>query len=103
MGADGVDAVFDAAPVGPQLIGAVRDGGAFVAVLDQTLPTSQRSIRVAKVTVGMDREGLQHLVSEHAAGRLRTSVAEQVSLEDADKGLELVGQPGLRGKVVLIP
>lgn len=100
---DGVDAAFDAAPVGPQLIGAVRDGGAFVTVLDQTLPEAQRGIRVAKVTVGMDNQGLQHLFREHAAGRLRTSVADRVPLNDADKAFKLASQPGLRGKIVLIP
>lgn len=100
---DGVDAAFDAAPVGPQLVAAVRHGGAFVTVLDQTLPATERGIRVAKVTVGTDSEELQHLLHEHAAGKLRTVVAERLSLVDADEAFDLAGRSGLRGKVVLIP
>lgn len=99
----GVDAVLDAVPLGPQTIAAVRDGGAFVTVLDPGLPAPERGVRVAKVSVTPQPEQLATLLQEAADGRLRTAVAQRLPLVDAQKALELGSGGGLRGKVVLVP
>lgn len=98
----GVDAVLDAVPVGPQLIGAVRDGGSFVTVLDPGIPDAERGVRVAKVSVQPDPGQLAELLADLAAGRLTTAVAQRLPLTDAGKALELAAGGGLRGKVVLV-
>jgi NADPH:quinone reductase len=100
---EGFDAVLDAVPVGPQLIGAVRDGGTFVTVLDPAIPAVERGVRVDKVSVTPRPEQLAQLLEDLAAGRLVTSVAQQVPLADAPKAFELAAGGGLRGKVVLVP
>ena len=97
----GVDAVLDAAPTGPEAIGAVRDGGAFVAVLDPAAPAAQRGIRVGKVSVTPDADALRVLAEELAAGRLRTRVAGTLPLAEAARAHERAAAGGLRGKLVL--
>ncbi len=97
------DAVLDAVPVGPQLVGAVRDGGTFVTVLDPAVPAAERGVRIAKVSVTPRPEQLAQLLDDLAAGRLVTAVAQQVPLADAPKAFELAAGGGLRGKVVLVP
>lgn len=99
---DGFDGVLDAVPVGPQMIGAVRDGGAFVTVLDMTIPAAERGVRVEKVSASPKPEQLAELLQDLAAGRLVTSVAQQLPLADAGKALEVASGGGLRGKVVLV-
>ena len=100
---DGVDAVLDAVPVGPALIGAVRDGGTFVTVLDPGIPAAERGVRIAKVSVRPDAAQLGDLLSDLAAGRLTTSVARRMPLTEAGKALDVAAAGGLRGKVVLVP
>jgi NADPH:quinone reductase len=99
---DGVDSVLDAVPVGPQLIGAVRDGGTFVTVLDPATPPTERGIRVDKVSCRPDAGQLAELLEALASGRLTTAVAQHVPLVDAAKALELATGGGLRGKIVLV-
>lgn len=100
---DGVDAVLDAVPVGPPLIGAVRDGGTFVTVLDPATPAPERGIRVGKVSARPDSGQLGELLAALAAGRLRTAIAHRLPLVEAGKALDLAAAGGLRGKVVLLP
>lgn len=99
---DGIDAVLDAVPVGPQLIGAVRDGGSFVTVLEPAAPETERGVRVAKVSAHPDPRQLAQLLAELAAGRLTTAVAREMPLTEAGKALEVAAERGLRGKVVLV-
>lgn len=99
---DGVDAVLDTVPVGPQLIGAVRDGGSFVTVLDPAIPAAERGVRVAKVSVSPDPAQLAELLADLAAGRLTTAAAQQMPLKEAGKALEVAAAGGRRGKVVLV-
>jgi NADPH:quinone reductase-like Zn-dependent oxidoreductase len=100
---DGIDAVLDAVPVGPQLIGAVRDGGTFVTVVDPAVPAAERGVRVAKVSVRPDAGQLAELLADLAAGRLATAVARRMPLTEAGTALKLAAGGGLRGKVVLVP
>lgn len=98
---DGVDAVLDAAPAGPAVIAAVRDGGRFVAVLDMTLPAPERDIEVAKVSSGPHSGQLTELAAALAEGRLRTRVTRTFPLAEVADAHRLVEAGGLRGKVVL--
>lgn len=100
---DGVDAVLDAVPVGPALVAAVRDGGAFVTVLDPAVPAAERDVRVAKVSAHPDAAQLADLLADAAAGRLVTAVAKQLPLTEAAEALALAARGGLRGKIVLVP
>jgi NADPH:quinone reductase-like Zn-dependent oxidoreductase len=100
---DGADAVLDAVPVGPHLVGAARDGGTFVTVLDPATPAPERGIRVGKVSARPDAGQLGALLAGLAAGRLRTAVAHRLPLVEAGKALDLASAGGLRGKVVLLP
>lgn len=100
---EGVDAVLDAAPVGPHLIAAVRDGGAFVTVLDTTVPAQERGVRVAKVSSAPDPAQLEQLLRALASGRLTTAVAAVIPFTEAADAFALSAKSGLRGKVVLVP
>jgi NADPH:quinone reductase-like Zn-dependent oxidoreductase len=101
--AGGVDAVLDAAPVGPGLVAAVRDGGAFTAVLDATAPAAERGVRVAKVSVVPDAAALRELLAAAAAGALSVRVAGTRPLAGAAGAHERAAAGGLRGKLVLVP
>ncbi|MGE3288946.1 MAG: zinc-binding dehydrogenase, partial [Pseudonocardia sp.] len=98
-----VDAVLDAAPAGPGLIAAVRDGGSFVAVTDPTTPATERDVRVAKVSVTPDAGMLAELLDAVAAGRLRTRVAATLPLAEAAAAHRRLAAGGVRGKLVLVP
>lgn len=97
----GVDAVLDAAPVGPDLIGSVRDGGTFVTVLDYAMPSPERGVRVDKVGVHPDGTALQRLLDLAAVGSLRPRIADTLPLAEAAKAQEIAAAGGLRGKLVL--
>jgi len=97
----GLDAVLDAAPVGPPLIAAVRDHGVFITVLDFQLPATERGIRVGKVSATPDAPRLGRLVAALAAGDLTTRVAASLPLEQAAQAHERAAAGGLRGKIVL--
>lgn len=99
----GVDAVLDAVPLGPELIGAARDGGAFTTVTDPAVPHGERGIRVAKVSVTPDAAALADLLDAVAGGRLRTRVAATLPLAEAAEAHRRAQRPGLRGKLVLVP
>ncbi|SDM71024.1 NADP-dependent oxidoreductase [Allokutzneria albata] len=92
-----VDAVLDAGVAGPSLIGAVRDGGAFVAVVPHGLPEPERGVRVSRVEVEPDAARLRELV----ASGLSTRVADVLPLADAAEAHRRAAAGGLRGKLVL--
>ncbi|GAA4036478.1 NADP-dependent oxidoreductase [Allokutzneria multivorans] len=97
LGGQRVDAVFDAGTAGPSLIGAVRDGGTFVAVIPPGLPEPERGIRVERVNVVPDAAKLRELVT---AG-LTTRIADVIPLADAAEAHARAAAGGLRGKLVL--
>lgn len=99
----GVDGVVDAAVLGVRALDAVRDRGAFVAVIAGVAPPPLRGIRVENVFVRADAGQLRELSALAAAGRLTLRVADTVPLADvaeAHRGLE---KGGLRGRLVLVP
>lgn len=100
---DGVDGVIDAAVVGPPMIGAVRDGGAFIAVVDPGLPSPERGVRTTKVDVHGDGGQLADLVRLVDAGGLTLRVADLVGFDEAAEAHRRLAKGGLRGRLVLIP
>jgi NADPH:quinone reductase len=90
------DGVLDAASV-PDAVTAVRDGGAFVAVLDAMAPAPQRGVRVGTVHVTPDRE----VLAEVLGAGLVTRVAGTLPLAEAADAHRRLEAGGLRGKLVL--
>ncbi|WP_313896081.1 zinc-binding dehydrogenase [Streptomyces sp. YIM 98790] len=99
----GVDGALDAAVLGIGAQGAVRNGGAFAAVIGGAAPAPLRGIRVATVMVRADGAALGHLSELAAAKRLTARVADAVPLADAAAAHARLAGGGLRGRLVLIP
>jgi NADPH:quinone reductase len=100
---DGVDGVLDAVPVGASALGAVRDGGRFVGVLQPLLPAGERGIEPVAVGVRADGARLAELAALVERGELATRVAETLPLDRAGEAHERLAKGGLRGRVVLVP
>ncbi|TVZ05822.1 NADP-dependent oxidoreductase [Trebonia kvetii] len=100
---DGVDAVIDAALLGPAILPAVRDGGQLLAVRPFAGST-ERDITIHLVLVGRHlHEGhriaeLAGLVSE---GVLTVRVAEVLPAERAAEAHRRLEAGGVRGRLVL--
>jgi NADPH:quinone reductase len=100
---DGVDAIIDAALLGPAVIGAVRDGGQFLAVRPyQGEP--DRDIAIHLVLVGNHlHEG--HRIAELAdlvsKGVLTLRVAEVLPADHAAEAHRRLAAGGVRGRLVL--
>jgi NADPH:quinone reductase len=104
----GVDAVIDAALLGPAVIGAVRDGGQLLAVRPYQGPAedgkAERDINVHLVLVG------QHLHEGHriaaladlvGKGVLTLRVAEALPASQAAEAHRRLAAGGVRGRLVL--
>lgn len=94
--------VLDGVPVGAALFPAVADGGRVVS----TRPVGEeapRGISQQTVRIEQDTARLDELVSEVAAGRLRTRVARTMPFSEAAAAHALVEAGGLHGKVLLVP
>jgi hypothetical protein len=79
----GVDGLLDAAVVGAPALGAVRDGGAFIAVLPPAAPPAERGIRVETVGVRSDGKRLGELVQLVEHGGLTLRVAQRLPFSQA--------------------
>jgi NADPH:quinone reductase len=99
----GADGLLDAAQLGTAAIGAVRDGGSFVAVTDPSEPTTERGIRTATVHVQPDGARLAKLSEGVDAGWIRLRVAETYPLDEVAAAHRAVEQGGRRGRIVLVP
>lgn len=97
----GVDVVLDAVPLGPGLIGAVRDGGTFVTVLDPALPAPERGITPRKVSVVPNAEQLTDIVKAAATKALVTRIADVLPLTEAAEAHRRAEAGGVRGRLVL--
>ena len=100
---DGVDAVIDAALLGPAVIGAVRDGGQLLAVRPYQGET-ERDIEVHLVLVSNHlHEG--HRIAELAdlvsKGVLTLRVAEVLPADHAAEAHRRLAAGGVRGRIVL--
>lgn len=97
----GVDALVDAALLGPPAIGAVRDGGMFVSVTGPATPAPERGVRVEAVRTEPDAAQLADLLAAVADGRLTTRVAGTLPLSAAAEAHRRLAAGGLRGRLVL--
>jgi NADPH:quinone reductase len=100
---DGVDAILDAALLGPEVIGAVRDGGQLLAV--RPYPGEpERDIAVHLVLVGQHlQEG--HRIAELAdlvtKGVLTLRIADVLPADHAAEAHRRLAAGGVRGRLVL--
>jgi len=99
----GVDAVLDAALLGPLILPAVRDGGQLLAVRPFQGET-ERGIAISLVLVGQHlHEGprLAELVDLASDGVLTLRVAEVLPAERAAEAHQRLDAGGVRGRLVL--
>ncbi|MFB7715914.1 NADP-dependent oxidoreductase [Nocardia sp. NPDC056100] len=97
------DAIIDAAVRGPEVIGALRDGGRFVALLPTGAPDSERGITVHTVQQAPDGARLAALADLVDAATLTLRVAETFPLEQAAAAHARFEKGGVRGRLVLLP
>ena len=100
---DGADGLLDTAAIGAPVLGAVRDGGAFVAVLPPATPPAERGIRVDTVRVHSDGAQLTELVHLVQRGQLTLRVAQTLPFTQAAHAHALFAKGGTRGRFVLTP
>jgi NADPH:quinone reductase-like Zn-dependent oxidoreductase len=101
---DGVDAVLDAALLGPAIFGAVRDGGGYAALRGFRGQT-ERGIVPHEVWVAErleDTEALQHLRELAGVGRLPLPVAATFAPEDAAEAHRRMEAGGVRGRLLIV-
>ena len=100
---DGVNAVIDAALLGPAILPAVRDGGQLLAVRPFQGET-ERGIKISLVLVGQHlHEGarLAELADLAAKGVLTLRIAEVLPIERAAEAHRRLETGGVRGRLVL--
>jgi NADPH2:quinone reductase len=100
----GVDAVVDAAVLGPPVLAAIRDGGALAAVRGFE-GTPERGIKVYQVRVTEyleNHEALDKLRQLVEAGTLTLRVAETFPPERAAEAEEKLAAGGVRGRLVIV-
>jgi NADPH:quinone reductase-like Zn-dependent oxidoreductase len=101
---DGVDAVIDTIYRPAEVLGAVRDGGAYVNIAPVLGPiATERGIRVLEQFVHQDGARLAELARLVDGGRLTLRVAETFPLDEVAAAHALAAKSGLRGRVVLVP
>jgi len=99
----GVDAVIDAALVGPPALAAVRDGGQLIAVRPFQ-GQAERDIRVSLVLVGEhlhEGERVAGLASLAAEGVLTLRLAQALPAARAPEAHARLAAGGVRGRLVL--
>jgi NADPH:quinone reductase-like Zn-dependent oxidoreductase len=100
----GVDAVVDAAVIGPAVLPAIRDAGQLAAVRAFD-GQSERGITIHAVRVSdyaHNQEGLRRLSSLAAQGALKLRVAETFPPERAADAHRALARGGVRGRLVIV-
>lgn len=99
----GVDAVLDAALLGPSVLPAVRDGGQLLAVRPFQGET-ERDITISLVLVGNhlhEAQRLAELADLAAKGVLTLRIADLIPAENAEQAHRRLEAGGVRGRLVL--
>jgi NADPH:quinone reductase len=99
----GVDAVLDAALLGPAILPAVRDGGQLAAVR-AFAGESERGIEIRQVVVAeyaTNQQALRRLVRQAGAGELTLRVAETFAPERAADAHRKLEAGGVRGRLLI--
>ncbi len=94
---DGVDGVLDAAALGAPALAAARDGGIYVSVRVDTLPTPDRGVVVRHTSAGPEPTRLALLSALAEVGVLTPRVAQTFPLAEAPKPTP--SSPGAAGAV----
>jgi NADPH:quinone reductase-like Zn-dependent oxidoreductase len=100
----GVDAVVDAAVIGPAVLPAIRDAGQLAAVRAFD-GQSERGITIHAVRVSdyaHNQEALRRLSSLAAQGALKLRVAETFPPERAADAHRALARGGVRGRLVVV-
>ena len=100
---DGVDAVIDAALLGPPILLAVRDGGQLIAVRPFAGET-ERGIDIKLVLVGAyatNQPALRELSRQAGAGELTLRLAASFAPERAADAHRALEAGGVRGRLVI--
>lgn len=100
---EGVDGVLDAAALGAPALAAVRDGGVFVSVRVDVLPTPERGVVVRNTTAGPEPTRLAYLSALAEVGVLTPRVARTYPLSQAAEAHAQLARGGQRGRIVLVP
>jgi NADPH:quinone reductase len=101
---DGVDGLIDAAVIGREIFGSIRDGGGYASVRGYD-GESERDIAIHRVQVSdyarnaSALEGLARLVAD---GRLKLRVAETFPPERAADAHRKLEAGGVRGRLVIV-
>jgi NADPH:quinone reductase len=99
----GVDALVDAALIGPPALAAIRDGGQLIAVRPFA-GESERDITITLVLVANyvhNRTALKRLVELAATGKLTPRVADTLPVEQVAEAHRRLEKGGVRGRLVL--
>lgn len=99
----GADAALDAAVTGIPALNAVRNRGAFIAVVAGATPTPLRGITVNNVWISANNTQLATLAALAESGHITPRVAETLPLEEAAQAHERLAKGALRGRIVLKP
>lgn len=99
----GVDGAVDAAVLGAEALDAVRNRGAFAAVVGGAEPVGLRGIRVANTWIRADGIQLAEIARLVDADVLTARVAGTLPLDRVAEAHKRLGEGGLRGRIVLIP
>jgi len=100
---DGVDGVLDAAAVGSPALASVRDGGTFVSVRGDVLPTPERRVVVLLTLAGVEGTRLAYLAALAEVGLLTPQVGQIYPLSQAAEAHAHPARGGRRGRIVLVP
>lgn len=101
-----VDLLVDAVGLGqPELYSLVKRGGRFISM---TLPTkdalaAEKGIQALRLTTQGSRESLEAIAPVLEAGQIKPQVFQTFPLAETAAAWERQMQPGVRGKIVLIP
>ncbi|MEV6543489.1 zinc-binding dehydrogenase [Streptomyces sp. NPDC051665] len=101
-GVEGVEGVLDTAALGAPALAAVRDGGVFVSVRVDVLPTPERGVVVRNTTAGPEPTRLAHLSALAEVGVLTPRVAQTYLLSQAAEAHAQLARGGRRGRIVLV-
>lgn len=99
----GVDGAIDAAALGVEALDAVRNQGAFAAVVGGAEPVGLRGIRVVNTWIRADGTRLAELADLIDTGRLSLRVAGTLPLDRVAEAHKQLAEGGLRGRLVLVP
>ncbi|MGN5376901.1 NADP-dependent oxidoreductase [Streptomyces lasalocidi] len=99
----GIDGLLDAAAIGPEMLAAVRDGGAFAGLTPPKTPAPERGISVHQVHMHSDGKQLAELVKLLDQGHLTLRPSRRFGFAEAARAHELLSKGGVRGRLLLTP